>query len=210
MQVSDSDDSDDHRPTTSTSGYSTADGYKTKKEYDKTKFIEASGFVVGAFAVTVDGESYPDLESFYTSELQRLPARMEKAGYDSTYDIDFKAQVGFSDLYEHMTVYLLAQGSNGYQATTYIDRNGGFKTYLPRSEIDVDYRVRANKRIRVILTKAETHEKKVLCYNFSAKETAAHFKEDASPVILDDFTTAITAYDCQEESTSGVTIPQRP
>jgi hypothetical protein len=172
-----------------------------------TNMVEASGYVVSAFAVSVDGEQYADLESFYTKELDRLPARMEKAGYDSSFKFDFDAEVGFSDLYNRMTVYLLAQGSNGYQAKTFVNEQGGFKTFLPKTEMDLDYKIRANKRIRIIVTKDS--ERKIFCYNFSAKETSAHFNGELSPVILDDFATDITAYDCQDDNSSGVVIPER-
>lgn len=170
--------------------------------------IKASGFVVSAFEVTVDGQPYSDLEDFYTRETAKLPERMKAAGYDESYSFQFEAQVGFEDLWRNMTVYLLAEGKTGYAAKTFVDDQGGFKTFIPESEKDKQYRVRAVKRINLLVTKGA--ERKMFCYNFSAKEKAVRFNGEGTPVILSDFTSEVSAYDCKLDPTSGVIIPEKP
>lgn len=173
----------------------------------KGDMVEASGYVVSAFSVTVDGKSYGDLEDFYTQELNRLPERMKAAGFDDTYTFEFDAKVGFEDLWHNMTVYILAAGKNGYQARTYVNDQGGFKTYLPLSQSDAEYHVRANKRIGIRAKSGS--DVRLFCYNFSAREKSARFTKPVNPVILDDFTTEITAYQCKPEAESGIVIPEK-
>lgn len=172
------------------------------------KLVDVSGYVVSAFEVQVDGTDYLDLEDFYTKELDRLPNRMKEAGYDESYTFELEAQIGFEDLWRDMTVYILSAGKAGYQAKTFVNDQGGFKTFLPVSEEDRSYKIRANKRISIRATKAG--ETKLFCYNFSAKEKDATFTSLANPTILDSFTTTITAYECMNDDASGLVVPERP
>jgi hypothetical protein len=169
--------------------------------------VVVSGSVVSAFPVTVDGMPYPDLENFYTQELKRLPEKVRAAGFDDSYKVEFNANVGFTDLWNGMSVFVLANGKTGAQAMTYVNGDGSFKTYLePGSENN--FKVRAVKRISIILTKEK--ETKQICYNFSAKEQSVHFSEKSNPIILNDFTSDITSYKCESSGETGLQIPHNP
>ena len=162
------------------------------------------GFVNSAFELTVDGAKYNDMEDFYTQELKRLPAKVTAAGYDSSWRATFDAQVGMNDLWQNMTVYISPVANRGYQGEGSVGQAGGFSITLPPTALDSEYRVRAIKRIGVLLTKDE--EKVRICYNFSASEKSVQFTDREKPIVLDTFTAAITAYDCQVAE-SGIKIP---
>lgn len=163
----------------------------------KTEEVEASlrGFVANAFEVSVDGEAFPDLEAFYTAEILRLPDKVKAAGYDDVKSVRFEAQIGFKDLFLGMDVYALATGKTGYQGTSQIASDGSFSMSFPVHS--ATYRIRANKRIRVILQRPSSTLN--ICYNFSATEKSAPL--DGEPLILSDFSTSLTAYDCPANTT---------
>lgn len=78
---------------------------------------------------------------------------------------------------------------------------------VPKAANDNDFRIRAVKRISLNITKGK--ETKTFCYNFSAKENAVHFSELENPVILNNFVTDITSYECHAADDSGFYIPAR-
>lgn len=165
------------------------------------------GFVANAFDVTVDGVAYKDLEDFYTKEMDALPAKVQAAGYDTSYKITFDASIGFSDLWYGMQVYILSNSEHGYQGQAAVARNGSFTIDLPTAALNDSYKVRANKRIRVILTNGA--DTQTLCYNFSAREKSVPFEETGKPIILDTFDTTLTKYDCpSNENSDGLIVPK--
>lgn len=165
-----------------------------------------TGYILNAFNVTVDGEAYADLEDFYTKEIARLPEKAKDAGYDESYKVEFDAQIGFKDLWLNMQVFLAPEEKQGFQGSARVDSNGKFSVSLPDEALDTTYRVRANKRISVVISKdGEVHKS---CYNFSAIEKSIPFAVDTKPIVLDTFGTTLTAYDCESESDSGIQIPE--
>lgn len=167
--------------------------------------IDFSGYVLNAFEVSVDGEEYLDLEDFYTKELDRLPVKAAEAGFDASYTITLDAEIGFTDLWLNMDVYVSPVAKHGYQGSSRVNEEGKFAIDLPADAVDEAYRVRANKRIRVLATRGG--EIKRFCYNFSAMEKSVPFSDEGKPIILSEFTTSITAYDCVESKSSGLEIP---
>lgn len=164
------------------------------------------GFVGGAFEVTVDGVVYADMEDFYTQEQARLPAKVKQAGYDESWTVRFDAQIGFSDLWRNMTVYLSPVDKFGYQGETRVEDSGHFAITVPASGLNHDYKARANKRIGIMLARGETQRK--ICYNFSALEKNVPFAGDSMPIVLDAFVSTVTAYDCNNvNSNGGVNVP---
>ena len=169
------------------------------------KDIKFSGFVLNAFEVEVDGVNYPDLEVFYTEELGRLPQKAIDAGFEG-WDIDFEAEVGFRDLWREMSVYIAADDTRGYQGEGLVESDGRFEVSFPYQANLKSYRVRANKRITLVL-KRESEIKRI-CYNFSAKDLQVELDGEKPPIILDRFTTQITKYKCHEQSGgSGIEVP---
>ena len=173
---------------------------------NQTDKIEFTGYVANAFEVSVDGNVYSDLEDFYTEELARLPQKVQEAGYGDTYEINFDAKIGFEDLWQGMIVYIGAVSDRGYQGTGRVTRGGEFAIEMPKRAIEEVYKVRANKRINVILTSES--EIINICYNFSAIEQSVLFSESEKPIILKDFVTKITAYACSDQKDSGIAIPK--
>ncbi len=184
---------------------------KSSKDTDNPKAGEGDdvvmflGYVVNAFEVTVDDKIYGDMEEFYTEELKSLPAKVAVAGYDESYDVQFDAEIGFQDLWRDMTVYIAPVNNRGYQGQTKVGRDGKFQLSLPKQALDEEYRLRANKRITVNITKE--NERNTICYNFSAVEKSALFTEEEKPIVLDQFTTKVTAYDCAVDEEDGLSIP---
>lgn len=163
------------------------------------------GYVNSAFEVTVDGEKYNDMEDFYTKELARLPKKVATAGYDASWSVAFDAQVGMSDLWQNMKVYVSPIQNRGYQGEATVGTGGAFSVDLPSSATDSEYKVRAIKRIGVVLSKE--NEKIRICYNFSALEKSVLLSDREKPIILDTFISALTSYDCQFAESGGIQIP---
>lgn len=168
--------------------------------------VTFEGYVQSAFEVTVDGAAYPDIESFYTAESGRLPERVAAAGYDATWSPAFEAQVGLADLWREMTVYIAPVSDTGYQGQSTVRENGRFAVTLPAAADDHEYKVRANKRIAIVLTRGDDTIR--ICYNFSAVEQKVPFTREALPIILDNFTSAVTSYGCEQAVSTGVEIPK--
>lgn len=191
----------DQTPASQTSAVSTDDSSQDSGP------IEFSGYVLNAFEVSVDGAQYVDLEDFYTKELERLPAKAAEAGFDASYSMTLEAEIGFKDLWLNMDVYVSPVAKHGYQGSSRVNEEGKFAVSLPGDAVDETYRVRANKRIRVLATRGD--ETKWFCYNFSAMEKSVPFSDGGKPIILSEFTTSITAYDCVESKSSGLEIPKQ-
>lgn len=162
------------------------------------------GFVGGAFEVSVDGSRYRDMEDFYTQEVARLPEKVRLAGYDASWQARFDAAVGLEDLWRDMQVYISPVASLGYQDQSYVDAGGRFAFTLPPAALGRDYKVRATKRIGIVMTRGETERR--ICYNFSAVEMSAPFADATLPIVLDTFETAVTAYACSAAA-GGLNIP---
>ena len=169
--------------------------------------LKLSGFVGNAFEVTVDSASYDDLEDFYTKELDRLSQKVRESGLDGNFTVRFEVAIGFKDLWSNMMVYIAADASTGYQASSQVTNSGEFSVDFPKDAKDDTFKVRATKRIRVIIDRGA--EVLTYCYNFSATEKAIVLTESQKPVILDSFSTSLTKYDCISQSQKdGLAIPQ--
>lgn len=170
------------------------------------------GYVLNAFEVTVDGEQYADLEDYYTQMVDSLPDMVAEAGYDNV-DVAFDAPIGFSDLWSDMAVYIAPQGRVGHQINTNVNYNAGFRVILPAAAQDSAlppvYRVRANKRISLVLTDRDSGDATRICYNFSAREKYVDLSQLSGPVVLDSFESSITKYDCDQSDRRGLQIPQQ-
>lgn len=166
--------------------------------------LEMRGEVVSAFAVTVDGQPYQDLEAFYLVETGRLPARAAAAGYPG-YTAVLDAQIGLQDLWNGMTVYVQSTGAMGYAARTNVLADGTFEAQLGGPDT---VEVRANKRIALVLTKGDQSVR--ICYNFSANAQSVVVGAKSLPVKLSDFSTELTNYACDQTAAGAVEIPQNP
>jgi len=166
------------------------------------------GSVASAFQVTVDGTAYPDMESYYTSAVETLDAKVAAAGYKG-YRASLYAQLGFKDLINGMTVYVQTKSSRGYQGHTLIAKTGSFALDMPPEAAGDTYQMRANKRISVVLTKGA--ETKKICYNFSAVDFEVPYEAKDKPVVLSNFKSSLTLYACAvDEAPESLPIPDAP
>ncbi len=178
----------------------------SKKASSNSAQVNFQGFIPSAFEVTVDGSTYLDLEDFYTQELTHLPDRVKEAGYSDVYDISFDADIGFTDLWSEMTVYIVSDTDRGYFGKGQVVEDGSFTLKLPAGNSSGSYKVRANKRIGIILKSKD--EIINICYNFSAMDQSVSFDEQQKPIILRDFVTKITTYACAQNTNDGLNIPE--
>ena len=163
------------------------------------------GFVSNAFEATIDEIQYEDLEDFNTHEMDKLPEKINEAGFSDSYEVKFDAEIGFKDLWNSMIVYITPVTNRGYQSSSFVGHNGNFSLLLPKKSLDNEYKVRANKRIVIILSNEQ--ETLRLCYNFSATDKAVMSSDKEKPVILSEFTTKITKYGCERSTNSSMFIP---
>lgn len=170
---------------------------------DGSRF-ELKGSITSAFDVTVDGVDYPDLETFYTQEVGRLPEKVSEQGYKG-WSVKFDAKIGFIDLYSGMKLFAQSTSGRGYQAQGSTRADGNFLINMPEDAEGDTYKVRGVKRISILLTKGE--ESRKFCYNFGPQDMQVPYGERDKPIIMNSFTTRITAYECIQETPSGVEIP---
>lgn len=187
------------------------DDCKVNSECDLKKMqpFSIQGSISGAFDVKVDGKRYDDIESFYSSELDRLPAKLEKAGYKD-YSPDLQAELGFKDLTENMDVFIAPMENRGYASKTSVGKDNTFKFRMPAEAAGDVYQFRAVKRIALVLSKSGA-EDLTFCYNFSASETEVPYEKTDKPVVLSEFDTKITEYDCDsaKDKEDGIDIPSK-
>jgi hypothetical protein len=193
---------------TSPVGSSTAASDEQKKQQDAanvglsnpTDYLEVSGYVT-PINISVDGKTYRDSEDFYTQELKKLQAQVKKdyAGYTLSFD----AQVGLKNFKTGMYVLLAATADVGVASETYVDGQGKF-TFMVDGKTDrnVDYTLRAVKRISLQLTKKGS-ETISWCYNMYAEKNVML---DGKSQILRSFVTSVTEYQC--EQTDGINVPE--
>lgn len=181
---------------------------KSELADNKSSVRSISGSLSGAFDVIVDGNSYSDIEAYYSSEIEALPARIEALGYKD-YSVKLDAKIGFKDLTNNMMVFISpVSNRDGYATKGYVGSDDKFNFVLPAFAPDASYRVKAVKRIALILT-SETEVKK-FCFNFKTVEVKADLVDGkSSPVVLNQFESELTQYDCaQAESKEGITPPK--
>lgn len=169
--------------------------------------VAFTGSVVSAFEVVVDGAPYRDMEDFYTAEAGRLAKKISDAGYAGASNVRFDAELGFLDLWRQMTVFVIAEGTEGYMSNGLVSNNGSFSVSLPEDAAGDSYKVRANKRIKVLFT--YENMAKTFCYNFSAVQQNVSLAARAKPILLSRFESSLTAYDCPESTeASELQVPK--
>jgi hypothetical protein len=183
----------------------------SRKCESETKDIQTSfklkGSVTSAFDVTVDEKKYSDMETFFTEEKSKLPEKIKDAGFDG-YAVDFDAKIGFNDLVLGMVVFVQSASDRGYASKGAVGGDGNFSIDMPAEASGDTYKVRSNKRISVILTKGA--ETKKFCYNFSAIDLEVPYGEKDKPIVLNNFTSTLTTYECSSDANQGLGIPKNP
>ena len=167
-----------------------------KQATEATTDFVVRGSVSPAFELTVNGESYSDIEDYFTQESARLPDKVVDSGYEG-YKVRFDAAIGFNDLTQGMTVYISSKEKRGYQTKTLIAKNDTFAAKLPKEAAGDTYQIKANKRISVILTKGL--EVKKFCYNFAAVDLEVAYEVIDKPIILSNFKSSLTTYECKQD-----------
>jgi hypothetical protein len=174
-----------------------ADSQQTQAQTLPPNTLQIQGSITSAFTVTVDGTTYADIESYYTSALGNLQDRVKQAGYVG-YSATLEARLGFLDLVTGMTVYVQTTSARGYEGMTSVGKNLTFSLALPAVAAGDTYEVRANKRIDIVLVKGRDIKK--ICYNFSAINMEVPYNMADKPVIMNTFRSEVTAYACQVDA----------
>ena len=159
---------------------------------------------VSPINISVNGKSYRDSEDFYTQEVKRLKAEVAK-NYPQ-HSLFFDADVGLRDFKQNLLVLLVATSETGVASESVVDGKGKFAFNLP-SDIDKQqtYTIRASKRIGLRLVKDQ--EVISWCYNLFAQNDVTL---DSKSIILRKFETVITSYQCEEDNTSSIEVPENP
>ena len=152
------------------------------------------GYIGGMFNITVDGISYEDSESWYNAEMEKIPARLEAAGYNGD-DFDFQAQVGLNDFWQATKVNVASTKATGYQgSSTVTPSDGSFEIRLPGNSFG-NYQIKSVKRLTLVLPNDER-----FCYNMKGIEKSYMLNAFTDPIIISSFTTSLTKYECSSPS----------
>jgi len=171
------------------------------------QMLTIKGSVSPAFEVVVDGTPYSDMEDYFSWLNDALPDLVADAGYVG-FNVKLKASIGYQDLTNGMSVFIQGDGDRGYQGKTTLDQAGNFAATFPPDGAG-SYKIKATKRISVVLTKPS--EVKTLCYNFNAVDLRVPFAQADKPLILKSFTSSLTSYACDStESNQGFQVPAGP
>jgi hypothetical protein len=163
--------------------------------------VPVNGYI-SPMNISVDGVEYVDSEDFYTQEVDRL-TQMAQEQYPE-HKLFFDAEVGLRDLKRDMSVYLAASGDEGFADETMVNGKGQFLFNLPaNTDLKQSYVLRAYKRIGLRLEKGSN----VIswCYNLFAQKEVLLEKD--KQLILRDFSTKVTKYQCATQKKSGITLP---
>lgn len=152
------------------------------------------GYLSSSFSISVDGQNFEDSEDFYSAQIENLEAEKLVQGYDD-YDLTVTGRLGLADLKYGMSVYVESAGESGYGKETVVVADGTFEIQFPPEASGDTFQIRANKRIGVTLTNDEGDVVK-WCYNFYARKVT-EVTHGSKPVILREFFTKLTKYDCQ-------------
>jgi len=177
---------------------------ESESKSDSSANLFNGGFNVDGYIsplnISVNGKQYKDSEDFYTQELARLQQQVKKEYPQHT--LAFDAAVGLKNFKTGMYVFLAAASDSGIASESYVDSSGKF-SFAIGSEVDnkSQYLLRATKRIGLRLTKGT--EVIAWCYNMYAEKEIAL---ESSPVILRNFETVVTEYQCSEPS-EGISLP---
>lgn len=154
-----------------------------------------------AFNLSVDGQEFTDIEDYYTQQVDLLQSKVLEAGYDVD-RVEFAGKLGFSDFIKDMSVFVVSSANT--QGKGVVDSQGNFSISVPNpNQLPlVTFKVRAQKRVQLILIKNEMVSKK-LCYNFSAVDMDVI----ENPILLSNFKTDLTMYDCSQDKPSGMNVP---
>lgn len=168
--------------------------------------VSVKGGIDSAFDLTVDGKPYSDVEAFYTYEIGVLKQAASENGYEG-YTSDFQAQLGLNDLKYGETVYVQAEGGQGFTGSTKVQPDGRFSINVRNTDLAATYAVRANKRISLLLTSPDKKTEIKWCWNYSASQSGVEVGKD---VILNTFSTTLTLYACDTTQQGGMTLPANP
>ncbi len=157
------------------------------------------GYIGGMFEISVDGVKYEDSESWYNSELEKIPARLEAAGYKGD-DFDFQAQVGLDDFWQSTKVNVASTNATGYQGSSTVNPgDGSFEIKLPSNSFG-NYQIKSVKRLTLVLPNNER-----FCYNMKGIEKSYMLNAFTDPIIISSFTTSLTKYACSSPNYMGLT-----
>jgi len=177
------------------------------EEFLSQEPVYLRGYLSSSFTISVDDQSFEDSEDFYSAQIEKMEAEKIAQGFEG-YDLELKGRLGLADLKYGMSVYIESAGEEGYGAETVVVADGTFEVRFPPQASGDTFQIRANKRIGVVLSNDEgdvVH----WCYNFYGRKVA-EVTHDSKPVILREFFTKLTKYDCQvakkKDGTLG--IPQ--
>jgi hypothetical protein len=177
----------------------------TVKDLQPTELAEQSIVINGYVSpinINVDGVGYSDSEDFYTSEVGRLE-KLVKLQYPN-YILFFDAEVGLKDFKQGLVAYMVSTGDVGVSDETPVDGRGQFKFNLPaKTDLTQNYILRAYKRIGLRLEYKD--DVITWCYNFYAEKNV--IIENGKSMILRDFVTKITKYQCTSTKTAGISLP---
>jgi hypothetical protein len=159
------------------------------------------GSVTSAFEVVVNGVEYPDLEAFYSEEVLRLREYAKQNGIAA----ELEAVMGMDDFHQKMTIFVSSSDKRGYQSKASSNSDGSFEVSFPIEAKNDTFKLKANKRIAVTLI--ENNKRNKICYNFSAVEANVSFADESSPIILNEFVSTVTNYECTDEATGSLQLP---
>lgn len=180
-----------------------------QQEQEQEMTTSSSSSVVSGYitplSISVDGKQYMDSEDFYTKEINRLRVEVKEQYPD--YELTFEADLGLRNFKSGMYVFLAASGDVGIASESYVNATGKFSFNIDETvDLKLLYTLRATKRIGLKLVGKDKDIKEEVihwCYNmFAQKEIAL----ENNPVVLRDFFTTVTEYQCQEGS-DGIQLP---
>lgn len=158
------------------------------------------GYIGGMFEITIDGVAYEDSESWYNAEMEKIPARLEAAGYQGD-EFDFQAEVGLDDFWNKTKVNVASTSKTGFQgSSTVTPGDGSFEIRLPSNSFG-NYQIKSVKRLNLVLPNNE-----VFCYNMKGTEKSYTLNAFTDPIIISNFTTSITKYNCASTDDSGIIL----
>jgi len=174
-----------------------------KQELTTSDYFIVEGYV-SPINISVNNKSYLDSEDFFTQEVKRLKAEVNKEFPE--HSLFFDADVGLRDFKQNLSVFIVSSSDTGVASESAVDNKGKFTFNLP-SDVDTQqlYTIRASKRIGLRLVKDQ--DVVSWCYNLFAENEVTL---DGKSLILRKFKTVVTSYKCEEKKEESIAIPNNP
>lgn len=167
-----------------------------------------SGYVQRAFTIRVNGIEFADAEDLYTRFLDELLLSDEvnrERFQDSVIEVEGEYRVDAFG--SGSRVFLASQSGDGHAFEATTGRDAKFRLEIEEDVSEEIFKARVVTRIglKIVTDGVEQH----YCYLLHGYRDNIVIDEESKPIIFDEFSTQLTAYDCEKSAKNSIVVPSQ-